>query len=163
MTENQEIYKFKYSLEEKADDTNIIFFDSNSRKFRIRSPKKENITKQFIQSNNRNPNIKIDQYNTNNSRKNNIISNSKSTKNYLINKKNNNDKRGITIENSSNKINLIKINDKSMRNSKSRTEVIKQLKNEKEELLGKSASSNKNIQIKTLNNKNIDNNVSNKQ
>ena len=50
-----------------------------------------------------------------------------------------------------------------MRNSHSGTEVIRQLKKEKEELLVKNASSDKNIQIKTLNNINIDNNVSNKQ
>ena len=103
MTENQEIYRFRYSLEEKADDTNIIFFDSNSRKFRIRSPKKANITKQFKQSNNRNQNIKIIHHNTNYSRKNNNISSSKSTNNYLINKRNN-DKRGITNENISNNL-----------------------------------------------------------
>ena len=152
MTENQEIYRFRYSLEEKADDTNIIFFDSNSRKFRIRSPKKANITKQFKQSNNRNQNIKIIHHNTNYSRKNNNISSSKSTNNYLINKRNN-DKRGITNENISNKKHLIKINEKSIRDSQCRTEVVKHLKKEKKELLGKSAASNKNIQIKSLNNK----------
>ena len=40
LTENQDYYRFQYIFLDKADDTNIVFFDSISRKYRTRSTTK---------------------------------------------------------------------------------------------------------------------------
>ena len=40
INENQDFYKFRYTLQDKADNSNIVFFDSASRKFRTRSASK---------------------------------------------------------------------------------------------------------------------------
>ena len=40
INENQDFYKFRYTLQDKSDNSNIVFFDSASRKFRTRSASK---------------------------------------------------------------------------------------------------------------------------
>ena len=43
MKENQECYLYRYQLQDDYDDTNVVFFDANSRKFRTRSTAKKQI------------------------------------------------------------------------------------------------------------------------
>ena len=45
MKENQAFYKFKYTLQDNSDETNTVFFDANSRKFRTRSVKPQHPNK----------------------------------------------------------------------------------------------------------------------
>ena len=45
MKENQAFYKFKYTLRDNSDETNTVFFDANSRKFRTRSVKPQHHNK----------------------------------------------------------------------------------------------------------------------
>lgn len=50
INENQDFYKFRYILQDKADDTNIVFFDSTSRKYRTRSASKSRNPQTIIKS-----------------------------------------------------------------------------------------------------------------
>ena len=50
INENQDFYKFRYTLQDKADNSNIVFFDSASRKFRTRSASKSINTQPFSKS-----------------------------------------------------------------------------------------------------------------
>ena len=52
LKENQDYYQFQYVFQDKADNTNTIFFDSNSRKFRTRfTAKSTNIKSNTINLN----------------------------------------------------------------------------------------------------------------
>ena len=52
LKENQDYYQFQYVFQDKADNTNTIFFDSNSRKFRTRfTAKSTNIKSNAINLN----------------------------------------------------------------------------------------------------------------
>lgn len=140
--ENQSYYKYRYILQDEADDTNIVFFDSNSRKFRTRSLSAEERYKPGTR-----PYGIISDSRTNKS--NNMYSantRNMNTKGNLYNNKYNNDKKAKTSSNISNNINPIKINERNMRNSQNRNEIIKQLKKEKDELLGKNYSNRKSYQ-----------------
>ena len=140
--ENQSYYKYRYILKDEADDTNIVFFDSNSRKFRTRSLKAEERYKPGTR-----PYGIISDSRTN--KNNNMYSaniRNMNTMGNLYNNKYNNDKEAMTSSNYSNKINPIKINERNMRNSQNRDEIIKQLKKEKDELIGKNYSNMKSYQ-----------------
>ena len=140
--ENQSYYKYRYILQDEADDTNIVFFDSNSRKFRTRSLKAEERYKPGTR-----PYGIISDSRTN--KNNNMYSaniRNMNTMGNLYNNKYNNDKEAMTSSNYSNKINPIKINERNMRNSQNRDEIIKQLKKEKDELIGKNYSNMKSYQ-----------------
>ena len=47
MKENQECYLYRYQLQDDYDDTNVVFFDANSRKFRTRSTAKKQILSNY--------------------------------------------------------------------------------------------------------------------
>ena len=125
--ENQDFYKFRYSLQDNADDTNTIFFDANSRKFRIRTEENKSSPRTLKDTFNK---ISIIKVGTNNKKDYNSRNNI-STRNKQIN-----EKIGLKTENISNKIKPIKFNEKNVRNSETRKEIIKQLKKEKDELIG---------------------------
>ena len=150
MKENQSFYKYQYSLQDKADDTNIVFFDANSRKFRTRSLNKGQNPKSFNNSRNVVSSTNINKSGKYNTKLGKSFSNIRNVNNNLINKGNYNEKRGMTLNNNSNKINLINISEKNIKNPENRSQVIKQLKKEKEELLGKTNSNRKNQQEKNI-------------
>ena len=52
LTENQSYYKYNYCLQDETDNTNVVFFDANSRKFRTRSSNKIQNVKPLINSHN---------------------------------------------------------------------------------------------------------------
>ena len=141
--ENQDFYKFRYSLQDNADDTNTIFFDANSRKFRIRTEENKSSPRTLKDTFNK---ISIIKVGTNNKKDYNSRNNRTSTRNKQIN-----EKIGLKIENISNKIKPIKFNEKNVRNSETRKEIIKQLKKEKDELIG---SNKKNQQSYNMYNNN---------
>ena len=155
MNENQAIYKFTYTLEDKADDSNIVFFDSNSRKFRTRSSRKNLMPKNIKDTYNKITALKAGQNDKKYANARNFDSTGRNKANNIINKGYNNEKKGLNTENISNKINSVKINEKNLKNSQTREAIIKQLKKEKEELVGKSDSARKNQKYQNSNNKNI--------
>ena len=159
MKENQSFYKYQYSLQDKADDTNIVFFDANSRKFRTRSSNKGQNLKSFNNSRNVVSSTNINKNGKYNTKLGKSFSNIRNANNNLINIGNYNEKRGMTLNNNSNKINLINISEKNIKNPENRSQVIKQLKKEKEELLGKTNSNRKNQQEKNIYNKDKINNT----
>ena len=158
MKENQAFYHFKYTLEDKADESNTVFFDANSRKFRNRSSGKDQKPKSFKDTYNKITAFKVGQNEKKYTNTKNANSTTRNKQNNLINKGNNNGKRGMNTDNISNRINSIKINEKKVKNSQP---IVKQLKKEKEELIGKSNSNRKSQQSQNSNNKN--NNLSNNQ
>ena len=101
--ENQDFYKFRYSLQDNADDTNTIFFDANSRKFRIRTEENKSSPRTLKDTFNKISMIKVG---TNNKKDYNSRNNI-STRNKQIN-----EKIGLKTENISNKIKPIKFNEK---------------------------------------------------
>ena len=158
LNENQSFYRFRYILQDKPDDTNIVFFDSNSRKFRTRSLDNMLKPKQFSINSNKITASKIGQNNKNSSYTRNMNYSKERGNINLIYNKHNNEKNGMKTENVSNKMNLIKINEKNVKNPQYRAEIIKQLKQEKDELIGKSNSNKKNQQYNRNNNSNISSN-----
>ena len=126
LTENQSYYKYNYSLQDEADNTNVVFFDANSRKFRTRSSNKIQNTKPIINFRNVASNINIGKNGKYNLNQGKTISNARNTNNNL----NNNGKRGMSTNNISNKINSIKITEKNIKNPENRAQIIKQLKKE---------------------------------
>ena len=158
LNENQSFYRFRYILQDKPDDTNIVFFDSNSRKFRTRSLDNMLKPKQFSIHSNKVTASKIGQNHKHSSYTRNMSSNKEKGNINLIYNKHNNEKNGMKTENVSNKMNLIKINEKNVKNPQYRAEIIKQLKQEKDELIGKSNSNKKNQQYNRNNNSNISSN-----
>ena len=167
--ENQDFYKFRYSLQDNADDTNTIFFDANSRKFRIRTEENKSSPRTLKDTFNKISIIKVGQ---NNKKDYNSRNNRTSTRNKQIN-----EKIGLKRENISNKIKPIKFNEKNVRNSETRKEIIKQLKKEKDELIGsnkknqqsynmynnnsKSLKKDQEDSSTSFNNKNINQNINN--
>ena len=145
MNENQEWYMYRYTLQDEADDSNIVFFDANSRKFRTRSSKKPQKTKTFVKTFNRESNIKT----------------GKNIKNYTVNRhtlsnsRNNNPEllknKGITYNQVYIKKDIDSTYKSYEKNSKERKEIIKQLKKEKDELF---KSPNSNIKNESTQNKN---------
>ena len=158
LNENQSFYRFRYILQDKPDDTNIVFFDSNSRKFRTRSLDNMLKPKQFSIHSNKVTASKIGQNHKHSSYTRNMSSNKEKGNINLIYNKHNNEKNGMKTENVSNKMNLIKINEKNVKNPQYRAEILKQLKQEKDELIGKSNSNKKNQQYNRNNNSNISSN-----
>ena len=165
LSENQSFYKYKYSLEDKADDTNIVFFDANSRKFRTRSSTKVQHPKTLIKSYNTISNINTDKNGKNNPNQGKSFSKIRNTNNNLYNNRNNNEKRGKTSNNISNKINLIKITEKNIKNKDNRTQIIKLPKKEKNNLSAKSSLNRGNQLTKNIYNqdKNNSRNISNQK
>ena len=110
INENQDFYKFRYTLQDKADNSNIVFFDSASRKYRTRSASKIVNPQTFSKSikNMAKTNLtKNDKYYNNNS---NSINGNKNN-GYVINK--NNSKSNAQTYN-----NKISINDNKYINNK---------------------------------------------
>ena len=165
LSENQSFYKYKYSLEDKADDTNIVFFDANSRKFRTRSSTKVQHPKTLIKSYNTISNINTDKNGKNNVNQGKSFSKIRNSTNNLYNYRNNNEKSGKTSNNISNKINLIKIKEKIIKNKDNRTQIIKLPKREKNELSAKSSLNRRNQLTKNIYNqdKNNSRNISNQK
>ena len=136
LNEDQSYYRFRYIMQDKADSSNIVFFDSISRKYRNRSSENIQKPKHFTDTYNK---VSLTKVNKNNKKYYNRNENSFSRNRNEDNKykRNNNEKNLIKTMNISNKINIIKIDEKNVKNTQSRAEIIKQLKKEKEELLGK--------------------------
>ena len=125
MKENQESYKFRYSLKDNADDSNTNFFDANWRKFRTRTVENKNYPKTLKDTFNK---VSITKIDANNKKDSNLRNNISTTRN-----KNINEKIGLKTENISNKKNIIELNEKNVKNPETRKEIIKQLKKEKDE------------------------------
>ena len=138
MKENQDCYIYKYTLQDEADETNIVFFDANSRKFRTRSSNKTQNPKTLGKSFNIDSNSKISRnaqkYNVNK----NTVSNVKMNNLNLV--KNN----GSNSKTASNKKALNSSYERYGKNSQERNEIIKQLKKEKDELFKSTNSTKKN-------------------
>ena len=118
MKENQDSYKFRYSLQDNADNSNTNFFDANSRKFRTRTVENKNYPKTLKDTFNKASITKIDAKNKKDS---NLRNNISTTRN-----KNINEKIGLKTENISNKKNIIELNEKNVKNPETRKEIIKQ-------------------------------------
>lgn len=138
LNEDQRFYRFRYTLEDKADDSNTVFYDSNSKKYRNRSTTKAQNTSKFTDTFNANPTSNVRMNTKNYANMGNTNSNTRNNNNLIKSKFNN------KTENFSNKINLIKINEKNVKNPQIREKIITQLKKEKEELIGQSNSYKKN-------------------
>ena len=161
MKENQDWYMYRYTLQDEPDDSNIVFFDANSRKFRTRSSEKPYKTKSLMKTFNKGSNIKTG----------NIVKKYTVIRHTKSNSRNKNQEllknKGITYNPVSNKKNIDSSYESYGKNSKERKEIIKQLKKEKDELF-KSPNSNmknkstqsiytsKNSKINNLNNINTD-------
>ena len=156
LTENQSYYRYNYSLQDEADNTNVVFFDANSRKFRTRSSNKIKNTKPLINSRNIKSNVNIGKNGKYNSNQGKTFSNARNANNNL----NNNGKRGMSTNNISNKKKSIKITEKNIKNPENRAQIIKQLKKEKDELFGKNDSNRKSQLSNNLNNNDRNNNRS---
>ena len=156
LTENQSYYRYNYSLQDEADNTNVVFFDANSRKFRTRSSNKIQNTKPLINSRNIKSNVNIGKNGKYNSNQGKTFSNARNANNNL----NNNGNRGMSTNNISNKKKSIKITEKNIKNPENRAEIIKQLKKEKDELFGKNDSNRKSQLSNNLNNNDRNNNRS---
>ena len=159
LTENQSFYKYNYSLQDEADNTNVVFFDANSRKFRTRSSNKTQNNKSLINSYSKVSDVNISKNGKYNSNQRKTFSNARNTNFNLNNNRINNEKRGMTTNNIFNKINLIKITEKNIKNPENRAQIIKQLKKEKDELLGKSYSNRKNQLTNNIYNNDKNNNI----
>ena len=155
LTENQSYYKYNYCLQDEADNTNVVFFDANSRKFRTRSSNKIQNAKPLINSHNITFDTSIGKNGKYNLNQGKTISNTRNNNNNnLIN----NGKRGMSTSNISNKINSIKITEKNIKNPENRAQIIKQLKKEKDELFGQSNSNRKSQLENNIYNKDKNNN-----
>ena len=156
MKENQDWYMYRYTLQDEADNSNIVFFDANSRKFRTRSSEKPQKTKKLMNTFNRKSNIQtgkiVKKYTANRHN----VSNSRNNESELLKNK------GITYNKVSNKKDIDSNYERYRKNSKERKEIIKQLKKEKDELFKSPNSNLKNKSTKnksTPKNSNINNSI----
>jgi len=134
MKENQAFYKFKYILQDNSDETNTVFFDANSRKFRTRSVKPQHPNK-FKDSYNKISSFKSGQKYM---KTKDYTSPNRNKQENLKNKGYNNEKGGMKKENISNKINSLKINEKNINKSQKKGETINQINKENGDFTGKS-------------------------
>ena len=134
MKENQAFYKFKYILQDNSDETNTVFFDANSRKFRTRSVKPQHPNK-FKDSYNKISSFKSGQKYM---KTKDYTSPNRNKQENLKNKGYNNEKGGMKKENVSNKINSLKINEKNINKSQKKGETINQINKENDDFIGKS-------------------------
>ena len=153
INENQDFYKFRYTLQDKADNSNIVFFDSASRKFRTRSASKSINTQPFSKSiksitrNNLTKNDKIYNRNANTITINRKVGNdlkkyNSKTNIYTFNNK-------ISINSNNSKAN--KINERQEKESQLRNNINRGNRQNKGDKYEKSNNNNKkvsNIQIK---------------
>ena len=122
LNEDQSYYRFRYIMQDKADSSNIVFFDSISRKYRNRSSENIQKPKHFIDTYNK---VSLTKVNKNNKKYYNRNENSFSRNRNEDNKykRNNNEKNLIKTMNISNKINIIKIDENNVKNTQSRAEI----------------------------------------
>ena len=157
--ELSQFYVFNYTFQDKADESNINFYDSNLKKYRTRSTLRNSGGNILSRSFNNSFNIKL---------KNNNVSAGKNTFTYNKNNRNNlmtlnqnnsvNSQNYRRDQNSQNKYNITQLSKNYENSSRQRAEIIKQLKKEKDELLGPNyyyLSPQKQEQKKSANNINI--------
>ena len=125
LTENQEYYRFQYIFQDTADDTNIVFFDSISRKYRTRSTTKTRNPKALTTTSNT-MNKAYGGVNKSYAPKNNISGNR--NQNYNL-AKNNNQQLKSNNKPISNNIGSNKNNDISNKNTQIRQNVMRGMKN----------------------------------
>jgi len=125
LTENQEYYRFQYIFQDTADDTNIVFFDSISRKYRTRSTTKTRNPKALTTTSNT-MNKVHGGVNKSYAPKNNISGNR--NQNYNL-AKNNNQQLKSNNKPISNNIGSNKNNDISNKNTQIRQNVMRGMKN----------------------------------
>ena len=135
-------YLYNYIFQDRPDETNIVFFDSNLRKYRTRSSAKTQQGSSLSKSYNIKTNLNSLKKDSNSLNKNTYSL--KESKGLYINQKKN-----INTINERKKENLEVKNEAQERNinynigrkdSEERAEIIRQLKKEKDELLGQSSS-----------------------
>ena len=133
LTENQEYYRFQYIFQDQADDTNIVFFDSVSKKYRTRSTSKARNPKALTSALNE-KNKTYGGVNKSYNQKNNISGNR--NQNYNLAKNNNqqikNNYKAISNNTGSNRN-----KDMSNKNTQLRQNVMKGMKNVIGELMDK--------------------------
>ena len=133
LTENQEYYRFQYIFQDQADDTNIVFFDSVSKKYRTRSTSKARNPKALTSALNE-KNKTYGGVNKSYNQKNNISGNR--NQNYNLAKNNNqqikNNYKAISNNTGSNRN-----KDMSNKNTQLRQNVMKGMKNVIDELMDK--------------------------
>jgi hypothetical protein len=125
LTENQEYYRFQYIFQDTADDTNIVFFYSISRKYRTRSTTKTRNPKALTTTSNT-MNKAYGGVNKSYAPKNNISGNR--NQNYNL-AKNNNQQFKSNNKPISNNIGSNKNNDISNKNTQIRQNVMRGMKN----------------------------------
>ena len=132
--ELSKFYVFNYTFQDNSDETNTVFYDSNLKKYRTRST---------IRNSARNPLSKSFNDSFNFNKKKTYVSADKNTFSYHKNKvmtlNQNNSLNSQKIkkgQNEPNRYNLTTLNKNYEKSSKERAEIIKQLKKEKDELLG---------------------------
>ena len=125
LTENQDYYRFQYIFLDKADDTNIVFFDSISRKYRTRSATKARNPK-ALTTTSKTINKVYGGVNKSYAPKNNISGNR--NQNYNL-AKNNNQQIKCNNKQISNNIGSIRNNDISNKNTQLRQNVMRGMKN----------------------------------